>query len=100
MSLSYVNQNAILIDKDSIHCKFIIRLNLLASDELGRLLAVVVEVPQADLLGRRDNQLVVLVIHVDCLRVRLELEEKLLRDEVVLVDQAVHCDQEEVPVRL
>ena len=75
-------------------------IKLHSSDELRGFLLVIVEVPEADLVARRHHQLVVLIVQVDGLGVGVELEEQLFGDQVVLVDELVHGDQEEVSVRL
>jgi len=71
------------------------------SQKFWCLFLVVEEVPDLDLVFRRDHELVILDIQQhDSYGVGLELEEELFRDEVVLVDDPIHGNEEEVAMWL
>ena len=61
---------------------------------------MIIEVPKTDLISAGDHEFVIFVVQLDTLCISLELEQKLFGYKIVLVDQAIHCDQEEVPVWL
>ena len=91
---------AILVDKDTIDNKVFTLWQLLGCNECRCLFYMIIEIPESDLFARSYHQLVVFVIQVNCLCVCLELEQKLFRDQIILVNQAIHGDQEKVSVWL
>lgn len=61
---------------------------------------MVLEIPQSDHVVIRHAKFVVTVVQyhsTSCLS--LELKQKCLRDQIVLVHNSIHCDQEEIAFR-
>ena len=67
--------SAILIYEDSLDSEAIIFWDLFGGDQLRSFFSVIIKIPQSNFFWRCHNQLVVLVINMNRLRVSLELKQ-------------------------